>query len=179
MNRRAVDVTYASLTSATHHLLYTVQGNICVYRTVSLCWNVARASHHPAPVLMTPIRLLNSAWEKAKPCRYARLQHPPASFPPRLPHAGLNCIPSLPIRSTLYRVPTLSWLWSIPRVEDGRGSGEFLRKMCCENTSANIMERKHRSWQLITGDRREKGNFRKRIIIVLLLLTPQSIHRRR
>lgn len=141
---------------------------ICVHRTVSLCWNVARGSHHQAPVPMTPIRLLNSPWEKARLCRYARLHHSPVTF---LPHAGLNCIysPHIPVfRSTLCRVPTLSWLWSIPRVEDGRGSGEFLWE--CKNCE--------RSWQLMTGDSRANGHFwtypNWRIIIALVLVTAQT-----
>lgn len=40
------------------------------------------------------------------------------------------------------------------------GAVSSWERWSCENTSANTMERKHRSWLLITGDRREKGNFR-------------------
>lgn len=144
------------------------QGNICVYRTVSLCWNVARGSRRQAPVPMTPIRLLNSAWEKARPCRYAGLHHSPVTF---LPHAGLNCIYSPHIsvfRSTLCPVPTLSWLWSIPRVEDGKGSGEYLWES----------KKRERAWQLMAGDRRANGCFRTYpnwiIIIVLVLVIAQT-----
>lgn len=78
--------------------------SICVYRTVSLCWNVVRGSHRPAPVPTTPIRLLNSPLEKAKRCRYVHLRHPAVTFSPR-PAAGLTCIYSLCLDQPSARFP--------------------------------------------------------------------------
>lgn len=104
-----------------------------------------------------PIRLLSSPLEKAKHCRCASLPRPTVTA--TSPACCWTELYFLAVfRLTRCRVPTRSWSWSIPRAEDGRGRGEFLSaRMNSEYTSTYMMEVRHTSCHLTTGDSYANG----------------------